>query len=166
MWSLRKSRISHTLGQGAFGTVRRRHWAGSDVAVKTIRIPKHGKGQMLHMIVSEVGINARLRHPNIVQFLAIAKEPFTVRLVNEFIDGYNMEEAFTTMRRIIWRSGHMTSCTSVGSVCREWHNIHTIQPMTIHRGINPGNIMIKKGCYTMKLCDLGISLVKCIVEQQ
>ena len=118
---------------------------------------------MLRMMVSEVGINARLRHPNIVQFLAIAKEPFAVHLVNEFIDGYNMEEAFTAMRRIIWRSGHMTSCTSVGTVCREWHNIHTIQPMIIHRGIKPGNIMIKKGCYTTKLCDLGISRVKSMV---
>ena len=62
---------AHTLGQGSFGAVRRKHWAGSDVAVKTIKIPKHGKGQMLLMIVSEVGINACLRHPNIVQFLAI-----------------------------------------------------------------------------------------------
>ena len=45
---------AHTLGQGAFGTVRRGHWAGSDVAVKTIQIPMRGKGQMLRMIVSEV----------------------------------------------------------------------------------------------------------------
>ena len=29
--------------------------------------------------------------------------------------------------------------------------------------VKPGNIMIKKGCYTTKLCDLGISFVKSMV---
>ena len=76
---------AHTLG--AFGTVRRGHWAGSDIAVKTIKISKRGKGQMLRMIVSEVGISARLRQLNIVQFLPITKEPSAVHLVKEFIDG-------------------------------------------------------------------------------
>ena len=41
--------------------------------------------------------------------------------------------------------------------------MHTIQPMIIHREIKPGNIMIKRGCYTSKLCDLEISRVKSMV---
>ena len=39
------------------------------------------------------------------------------------------------------------------------YNMHTVQPMIIHRDIKPGNIMFKKGCYTTTLCDLGISCV-------
>ena len=153
-----------TLGQGSFGTVRRGHWAGSDVAVKTIRIPKRGKGQMLRMIVSEVGISARLRHPNIVQFLAIAKEPSAVHLVNEYIDGYNMEEAiFDDEAKNDMAIGPHDKLYISRQCMQGVAYMHTIKPMVIHRDIKPGNIMIKRGCYTTKLCDLGISRVKSMV---
>ena len=144
--------------------MRRGHRAGSDVAVKTIQILMRGKGQMLRMIVSEVGISARLRHPNIVQFLAIAKEPSAVHLVNEFIDGYNMEEAiFDDDAKKDMAIGPHAKLYISRQCVQGVAYMHTIQPMVIHRDIKPGNIMIKKGCYTTKLCDLGISRVKSMV---
>ena len=152
---------AHTLGQVAFGTVRRGHWAGSDVAVKTIKISKRGKGQMLRMrmIVSEVGISPRLRQLNIVQFLAVAKEPSAVHLVNEFIDGYNMEEAiFDDNAKRDMAIGRHENVYISRQCMQGVAYMHTIQP--IHQDIIPGNIMVKKGCYTTKLCDLGISRVK------
>ena len=134
--------------------MRIRHWADSDVAVKTIKIPKRGKGQMLRMIVYEVGISARLRHPNIVQFLAIAKEPSAVHLVNEFIDGYNMEEAIfdDDAKKDMATGPHEKLYISRQCMQRVAYT-HTIQPMIIRWNIKPGNIMIKKGY------DLGISRV-------
>ena len=111
---------------------------------------------MLRMSVSEVGISARLRHPNIVQILAIAKEPSAVHLVNEFIDGYNMEEAiFDDDAKNDTAIGSHDNLYISQQCMQRVAYMHTIQPMIIHRYIKPGNIMIKKGCYITKLCDMG-----------
>ncbi|XP_064631701.1 uncharacterized protein LOC135489989 [Lineus longissimus] len=38
--------------------------------------------------------------------------------------------------------------------------MHSLAHVALHRDIKPSNILIKRGCFTTKLCDLGVSLVK------
>ena len=83
-----------------------------------------------------------------------------VFMVNELIDGYNMEEAFfdDDTKKDMAIGPH--DKLYIRRQCMQGvAYTHTIKPMIIHRNIKPGNIMIKKGYYTTKLYDLGISSV-------
>ena len=44
------------------------------------------------MVRTEIKINVRIRHPNIVQLLATASESEGVYLVQEYIKGCNMDD--------------------------------------------------------------------------
>ncbi|CAC5375504.1 unnamed protein product [Mytilus coruscus] len=40
--------------------------------------------------------------------------------------------------------------------------MHSLEPMVLHHDIKPGNILIRKGCLTTKVCDMGISRLKSV----
>ncbi|CAG2238710.1 unnamed protein product [Mytilus edulis] len=79
--------------RGAFGTVYKGKWTGLEVAIKAIPITKRARNAMLRTVEKEININSKLRHPNIIQFLAVARTDNTIYLVHEFIMGCNMEDA-------------------------------------------------------------------------
>ena len=101
--------------------------------------------------MSEVGTSSHLRHPYIVQFLAIAMEPSAVHLIKEFIDEYNTEEAICDEdAKTDVAIGPQEKLYISRQCMQAVAYMHTNQPMIIHGDIKPGNLMIKKGCYTTK----------------
>ncbi|XP_064630956.1 dual specificity protein kinase shkC-like [Lineus longissimus] len=114
------------------------------------------------MIDGEAKINARIRHPNVVQFLGVAKEPGRIYIVSELVDGCNMEDAiFDEERKREMGIGHVDKLF-VAKQCVQAvaAYLHTLVPPVIHKDIKPANVSIRKNCFTTKLCDLGISKVK------
>ena len=80
--------LGDQLGQGGFGEVYRAKWRDSDVAVKMI--PVEGLSAGIRSLVSaqfveEARIMNRLRHPNIITFMAAATRAPRLAIVMEFM---------------------------------------------------------------------------------
>lgn len=152
---------SSVLGSGTFGTVYKGNWAGSEVAIKAISINKRSQKAMLHIVDKEIEISSKLRHPNIIQFLAVARGKTTIHLVHEYINGCNMEDAiFCEEKKLEMAITKEDKLFIMRQVVQAVAYMHALVPIVLHNDIKPGNVMIKKGCLSTKLCDMGISRIK------
>jgi serine/threonine protein kinase len=116
------------------------------------------------MIEREILVNTKLRHPNIVQFLATAKCTSAVYLVSEFIQGSNMDDAiFDPIKKMAMGIKPEHKIDIIKQVMQGIAYMHSLSPMVLHHDIKPGNILIKEHCFTTKLCDLGVSRVKSLL---
>ncbi|XP_064629247.1 probable serine/threonine-protein kinase DDB_G0267514 [Lineus longissimus] len=152
------------LGTGSFGTVYRGKWLGCDVAVKAIKLPKrvNQSAQVMRMVESEPNINAKIRHPNLVQFLGVSKEPDMIYLVSEFLDGANMEDVIfddATKQRMGLKKADKVNVARMSAQGLAYL-VHNLVPPIIDIDIKPANILIRYGCFTTKICDLGLSKMK------
>ena len=75
-WTLRVSEdelsFGAMLGEGAFGVVLEGTWRGQHVAIKRLKttgLDTEQLGQLRAALEREATLMARLRHPNVVQFL-------------------------------------------------------------------------------------------------
>ena len=147
------------LGEGAFGKVTVGKWAGLDVAVKHIKF--QNRKSIKKMVEKEIKINARIRHPNIVQLIAMASESQGVYLVEEYIIGCNMDDSVfdeTIRKKLKWnekkKSFVIKQCVQAIAY------LHQLNPPVIHRDIKPANALISYNSLITKICDLGISKIK------
>ena len=62
--------LKDEIGRGSFGTVYKGLWAGTDVAVKHIKVRNAKRLQA--SVESEIKVHSLVRHPNIVQIMAIS----------------------------------------------------------------------------------------------
>ena len=81
--------INNEIERGTFGTVFKGTRAGTSVAIKTI---KCRRANQMSALKSEVLIHSMLRHPNIVQIMAISIERNELYIISELVDGPNLEE--------------------------------------------------------------------------
>ncbi|CAC5373987.1 unnamed protein product [Mytilus coruscus] len=154
---------SSIVGRGAFGTVYKGKWTGLEFAVKAIPIKKRAKTAMLRTVEKEININSKLRHPNIIQFLTVARVDTTVYLVHEFIMGCNMEDAiFSEETKLDMDIKARDKPHIMKQVVQAVSYMHSLEPVVLHHDIIPGNILIRKGCLTTKVCDMGISRLKSV----
>ena len=122
---------STQLGTGTFVTVYKGTWVGSTVAVKMIPVLPRSRKHMLKSIEKETRINTKLRHPNIIQFLAYAKGEKAVCLVHEFIEGSNMEDAiFDTAKKQLGIQPH--------------HNVVSVPLKSIRVNILPSPVPVTR----------------------
>ena len=154
---------SSVVGRGAFGTVYKGKWTGLEVAIKAIPITKRARNAMLRTVEKEININSKLRHPNIIQFLAVARTDNTIYLVHEFIMGCNMEDAiFSAATKLDMDIKAKDKLYIMKQVVQAVSYRHSLEPVVLHHDIKPGNILIRKGCLTTKVCDMGISRLKSV----
>ena len=78
------------LGQGAFGTVYRGN-SGTEVAVKEISL-KRTTEESKKQIYTEILLHSRVHHQNIVQFMAVSRQPSSIFIVTQLVNGCNMED--------------------------------------------------------------------------
>jgi 5'-nucleotidase/UDP-sugar diphosphatase len=76
--------IGDLLGRGGYGEVYRGNWKGTGVAVKTIN-SAHITRAMRQSFVEETSIMSRLRHPNVVLFMAASTKPPLLCIVMEYM---------------------------------------------------------------------------------
>jgi ABC-type phosphate transport system substrate-binding protein len=74
--------IGEQLGQGGFGAVHRAVWKGTEVAVKVMSSDVVTK-ESTRAFTDEVEIMSRLRHPNVVLFMAASVKPPRLCIVME-----------------------------------------------------------------------------------
>jgi hypothetical protein len=72
------------LGRGGFGEVHKGRWKGTEVAVKTISA-EHITREMKSNFIAETSIMSRLRHPNVVLFMAASTKPPLLCIVMEYM---------------------------------------------------------------------------------
>lgn len=152
--------INSEIGRGTFGTVFKGTWAGTSVAIKRIKCRRASK--ITSALKSEVLIHSMLRHPNIVQIMAISMERNELYIISELVDGPNLEEF------IFFEEDDQSRIKvtpelkdSIGKNCAQAvAYLHALVPPVIHRDIKPANVLVSRQTGVAKLCDMGISKLK------
>ena len=136
-----------TIGSGGFGVVRCVKWRKTPAAAKIAHesIPLEHK----HLVLRELKVMARLRHPNVVQFLGFVDSPFCVIL--EYLPMGDL--------RAYWRRRQL-SVARKNQICidvlRALAYLHNRRPSSvIHRDVKPTNVLITKSGVA-KLTDFGL----------
>ena len=156
-WVVKREEILFTgqkIGRGGWATVSIAKFRGVNVAAKSIH----------HEIISsynrrlfrrEMGVAARIRHPNLVQFIGATQEGPLVILTELFP---------TSLRKELEREDHCymspPMVASIGlDVARALNYLHLTQPdPLIHRDISSANVLLEprpNGCWRAKVGDYG-----------
>ena len=77
--------IGEELGMGGHGEVFKAKWRGTEVAVKMLAANVTVTKDMQRCFAGEVEVMAKLRHPNVVLFMAASTKPPKMCIVMEFM---------------------------------------------------------------------------------
>ena len=160
-WVVRRDEIEMTgpeLGRGGWATVSVATFRGVQVAAKTIHrqiISPHN----IQLFRREMNMAARLRHPNLVQFIGATSEGIMVILT---------ELMSTSLRAQFQLDGYLQPrfVKSISlDVARALNYLHQMQPdPIIHRDISSANVLLEPllgGQWRAKLSDYGtVNLVR------
>ena len=153
-WMIERSEIYLTdqeLGKGSWATVKVAEFRGLQVAAKCmhdILISDHNH----QLFMREMSIAAKLRHPNLIQFIGATLEGEPVILT---------ELMATSLRAVIEREPlHAANITSVSrDVARALNYLHLTKPDPIlHRDVSSANVLLNPGpnqTWLAKLSDYG-----------
>ena len=141
------------LGRGGWATVTVATFRGTQVAAKSIHnqiISQHN----VRMVVREMNMAARIRHPNLLQFIGASMEG-EMMILTELMP--------TSLRRELEREYTSMSASSVAAVsldvARALNYLHLMQPdPMIHRDISSANVLLEprpNGCWRAKVGDYG-----------
>ena len=160
-WVIRREEIELTgpvLGVGGWATVTVAKFRGIQVAVKRIHneiISHHN----LQLFQREMNMAARLRHPNLIQFIGATMEG-EVMIVMELL----ATSLRSQLRREMYFQPLMVNAISL-DVARGLNYLHLIQPDPIvHRDISSANVLLEQlplSQWRAKLTDYGsVNLVR------
>ncbi len=150
------------LGKGAFGSVFKGVWLGTSVAVKEIQIKtRKDNADAIDSMKRELSVAGMLRHPNIVQTMAYAMNKNGIHLINELIDGYNLDDILFDGDINI----QLSVSTKIGiarQVTAAIAYMHGNTPPLIHQDLKPANIMLSTATsYSQaKVCDFGLGRLR------
>ena len=154
-WVVKREEIQLTgpeLGRGGWATVSVATFRGMQVAAKSIHrqiISRHNR----RLFKREMNMAARIRHPNLIQFVGATLEGEMIIL---------MELMTTSLRRELERD-YILAPTVVSSisldVARALNYLHQMQPNPIiHRDISSANVLLEplpNECWRAKVTDYG-----------
>lgn len=153
------------IGQGQCAEVYRARWRGTVAVAKVLkRAGDYKAGWTLETaradLVHEISVLSHLRHPNLVLFLGASMDKNNVVLLNEYIDGGNLEEYVAALN--VRHPGSRSRIPS--KQCARWGIdlsqaltfLHGCNPSVIHRDLKPANLLLcSMGC--LKVGDFGLS---------
>eukprot|EP00468_Gymnochlora_sp_CCMP2014_P012603 CAMPEP_0167765466 /NCGR_PEP_ID=MMETSP0110_2-20121227/14707_1 /TAXON_ID=629695 /ORGANISM="Gymnochlora sp., Strain CCMP2014" /LENGTH=1285 /DNA_ID=CAMNT_0007653191 /DNA_START=170 /DNA_END=4025 /DNA_ORIENTATION=+ len=147
------------LGEGGFGSVRMAQWRGLDVAVKAMP-PKMGNTAFW----KEVKVLAELRHPNIVQTLAICSRAPAPLIIMEKLKMSLHDRLYKIVGgRVPWNfKQSQYARKKIGNILLQVAQalcfLHENKPAVIHQDLKPQNVLLD-AYGNAKLCDFGISQI-------
>ncbi|XP_052713079.1 uncharacterized protein LOC128187043, partial [Crassostrea angulata] len=145
------------IGRGAFGTVRKAEWLGTEVAVKEILVIRMKLAKPL--IKHELAIHSTVRHPNIIQIMAYGLENNKLFMVSELNNGKNLDDVIfgeEYENKLSYDTKHYIARNVLQAVAY----LHNQVPAIILRDIKPENILKSDDLKRIRLCDLAISKFK------
>jgi len=152
--------LFNEIGRGSFAVVYKASWAGTDVAVKVLKM--RNARRLQSVIETEVRVHGMIRHPNVVQIMAVSILKNSIYIVSEYIEGLNLDDViFGDGERstTITLEGHDKVCVG-RQISQAVAYLHNLKPPVVHRDIKPANVLVAKGSLVTKLCDMGLSKVK------
>lgn len=150
------------IGRGSYGEVFRGSWRHTQVAVKLL-LDQSSLDQREDTMLEfkrEVAIMKRLRHPNILQLMAVCLQPPNVSMITQFCPRGSLfklmhskqqqpaPQVFDERRRM-----QMARDVACGM-----HYLHTQRPPIVHKDLKSPNLLVDKD-WTVKVCDFGLSRV-------
>lgn len=147
-------RLLRKIQSGSFGHVYRAidTTNGRQVAVKVLRRRWSQDKQWINQFVREGTVGMSLKHPNIVETLAVDRDPHSKQyyLAMEFVDGGNLRELLKKTGKLsILESLRLLEGAASGLA-------HAYSRGIVHRDIKPNNILLTvKG--VSKLVDFGLA---------
>jgi eukaryotic-like serine/threonine-protein kinase len=145
--------IDEELGSGSMGTVYRgvRNTGKSRIAaVKVIGSEQMAKGEGFKRFVREIEILKKLRHANIVRYMAHGKSGKTYYYAMEYIPGPTLEKLLASHGPLFW----VDVARYAIQICDALHYSH--ENSIVHRDLKPSNLMVTPAD-TIKLTDFGIA---------
>ena len=156
-WLMQKSEVrmaSQSLGLGGWGEVKVAYFRGSKVAAKILH--KDLQSPYYHdAFIREMNMAARVRHPNLVQFIGATMDSEMIIL---------MELMPTSLHRYLTSSSPAVPASSVCisialDVARALNYLHLMQPHPIiHRDIGSSNVLLEplpNQAWRAKVTDYG-----------
>ena len=137
-WVVHRREIQMTdreLGGGGWGVVKVAKFRGIEVAAKSL-YEVIRSDYYRHLFIREMNMAARLRHPNLVQFIGATLEGEMIILT---------ELMHTSLRRVLEQGGISREHTVPISVqvCQALNYLHLMQPdPVIHRDISSANVLL------------------------
>ena len=150
------------IGRGSFGIVYKGVWAGTEVAVKHVKIPNARR--LRSVMETEVRLHSMVRHPNIIQLMAISYLKNSIYLVSELIKGRNLEELLFSDDENS-ETFSIQSCNKLNmgkQISLAVAYLHNLKPPLVHRDIKPANVLVAKVTHITKLYDMGLSKLKSV----
>nr|CAB3236361.1 serine/threonine-protein kinase DCLK2 [Phallusia mammillata] len=146
--------VGDVIGDGNFATVRECVERSSGVKFALKIIDKRKCAGKEHMILSEVSILRRVKHPNIVQLIQEFDSKHDIFLVMELVNGGDLFDAISTASRYTERdaSGMLHNLASALA------HLHKLR--VVHRDIKPENLLVceyEDGSKALKLADFGLA---------
>ena len=143
----------HKLGEGAQGVVYRGKWAGSTVAIKSMKI-----GTKAKYLIREMKVHETLHHPNIIQIMGLCID-VKWHIVMEYFDSTSLKDIIHNefVREDFDLKDIEKKNKIAFQICTAITFLHEQEIPIVHRDIKPDNILVN-GDYFVKLCDLGLSL--------
>ncbi|KAK6163150.1 hypothetical protein DH2020_002991 [Rehmannia glutinosa] len=141
---------SNLIGKGSFGEILKACWRGTPVAVKRI-LPNLSDDKL---VMHEVNLLVKLRHPNIVQFLGAVTERKPLMLITEYLRGGDLHQHLKG-------KGALNPSTAISfalDIARGMAYLHSEPNVVIHRDLKPRNVLlVNTSADHLKVGDFGLS---------
>ncbi|KAJ7981582.1 putative Protein kinase [Quillaja saponaria] len=146
--------VGTRVGIGFFGEVFRGIWNGTEVAIKVF-LEQDLTAENMEDFCNEISILSRLRHPNVILFLAACTKPPRLSMVTEYMEMGSLHHLIHLSgqkKRLSWRR----RLKILRDICRGLMCIHRMK--IIHRDLKSANCLVNKH-WTVKICDFGLSRI-------
>ncbi|XP_052170538.1 probable serine/threonine-protein kinase SIS8 [Diospyros lotus] len=147
--------IGERIGIGSSGEVYRADWNGTEVAVKKF-MDQDISGDALAQFKCEVEIMLRLRHPNVVLFMAAVTRPPNLSILTEYLPRGSL---FKLLHRPNNQLDEKRRMRMALDVAKGMNYLHVSHPTIVHRDLKTPNLLVDKN-WVVKVCDFGLSRLK------
>jgi serine/threonine protein kinase len=155
-WEIAPSalQVCETLGKGAFGTVHRAKWMGTDVAIKIIDSSDYSPDDYREFL-SEISMMSNLRHPNVLVLLGGSLVPPNLYFVTEYMRQGSLDKVLQAYPNLDWR----VRLSMAIDMARGLFYLHHQSPPILHRDLKSLNILVDEH-FRVKVADFGLSADK------
>ena len=137
---------------GGFGAVHRGTWHGAPVAVKRL-FDANITDELRAEFHTEVRILSRLRHPNVVQFLACCSRPPNLAIVMDWMARGSLYHVLHTSKIEMTRDRQLALCRQIAAALVYLHALDIV-----HNDLKAPNVLVDE-YFRAKLCDFGMSRI-------